>query len=687
MGTTSSEALHRHSWLDQSYFRHTNKACSMEDEIDPDYTDFQKKRTEFYSWLVGGMLGCLGIHLTAPLFAGDPGIRLGLVVAFFGLLASSVYSFDRPYRNYLTARARWKFSEATRDIQETARRSAASKARFVRLPSHIAGLGVLFVALAVLASWPQFAAISGLQAALVALAAFAFVIAFPLSLFVKSGEFRAFLHLDNQLEDLSERFEGRIKSSETEAEERLRRMSDPVEIVGPGQFLAGGQRWKWDDFYTNAAVFGASGSGKSLCVLNALLDGLLTSSTTMPAPPSALLIDTTGDYRDRIRSIVRRCGRERDLIIVDPRMPQKTARWNPFGGDESAETLAERLANVYLTVERTSNDDQYFINDCVEYVKHAIHLHRGFRPDWAATIWEMYQLSLDDTKEYIEEWKRGNGVQNISEEFDAAVNFFTERWPEIEDRKRDTLRSFLTQMGSGLMAPRFKEIFADQSDFRVPEAIDAGKIIYFGMPTGDDRVSAKFSATMNTFMKLAFFEAILQEERIGKERRSLFFCDEFQTIFTVGHRAGDAKYFSRTRKSNHANIVGFQNLSSLYRSDLGKHDATDLVGNCAIKFFCRNIDLDTNEFASQLFGTHLEVVSESSVAFGDASLKIGFDRGITTSTREARRIKPEEFQTLVSPRLADGVDFAEVVQHVASRSHVSLLPIRHKWRRHPIGEG
>src|SRR5262249_22727670 len=46
-----------------------------------------------------------------------------------------------------------------------------------------------------------------------------------------------------------------------------------VEAVTDGHFRAGGMEWNWEDFYKNAVIFGASGTGKTVCVLNALLDG------------------------------------------------------------------------------------------------------------------------------------------------------------------------------------------------------------------------------------------------------------------------------------------------------------------------------------------------------------------------------------------------------------------------------
>lgn len=48
-------------------------------------------------------------------------------------------------------------------------------------------------------------------------------------------------------------------------------------------FVAGGFPWRLDDLFQNALVFGQPGSGKTVCVLNALLDGLLASAMSGPS--------------------------------------------------------------------------------------------------------------------------------------------------------------------------------------------------------------------------------------------------------------------------------------------------------------------------------------------------------------------------------------------------------------------
>jgi len=77
-------------------------------------------------------------------------------------------------------------------------------------------------------------------------------------------------------------------------------------VVDDLAFRAGGALWRWEDFYKNAIVFGQPGSGKTSCVLNALLEGLLASAWRTSLPPSGLILDPKGDFGDKLAALCRR---------------------------------------------------------------------------------------------------------------------------------------------------------------------------------------------------------------------------------------------------------------------------------------------------------------------------------------------------------------------------------------------
>ena len=104
----------------------------------------------------------------------------------------------------------------------------------------------------------------------------------------------------------------------------------PVKVTGPMSFIAGGYEWHWSDFYKNAAIFGQSGSGKTVCVLNAVLDGLLQAAAAGRQEPSGLILDPKGDFRDKITLLLRKHGWQSRLATIDPTDPPNSIRWNPL---------------------------------------------------------------------------------------------------------------------------------------------------------------------------------------------------------------------------------------------------------------------------------------------------------------------------------------------------------------------
>src|SRR5690606_3770937 len=65
----------------------------------------------------------------------------------------------------------------------------------------------------------------------------------------------------------------------------------PLRIKSDGSFQAGGIRWRWNDFRYNCVLFGMSGSGKTACVLNTLLEGILAAADRQHELPAALILD------------------------------------------------------------------------------------------------------------------------------------------------------------------------------------------------------------------------------------------------------------------------------------------------------------------------------------------------------------------------------------------------------------
>src|SRR5262249_50071963 len=122
-----------------------------------------------------------------------------------------------------------------------------------------------------------------------------------------------------------------------------------VNVVGARRFAIDGFEWALDDFVKNAVVFGQVGSGKTACVLNNILEGLMASCAESGLEIGGLLLDAKGDFYDKIQTLCARYGREQSLLILDPsawewasNTPRSIA-WNPLDNNDDALEIATRL--------------------------------------------------------------------------------------------------------------------------------------------------------------------------------------------------------------------------------------------------------------------------------------------------------------------------------------------------------
>src|SRR5208282_5333524 len=152
------------------------------------------------------------------------------------------------------------------------------------------------------------------------------------------------------------------------------------------------------DFYKNLVVFGQTGSGKTLCVLNALLDGLIASTAASPLPAAGLILDPKGDFRDKVPELMRRLGRERDLVVFDPD-DVASFRWNPFDTPDDALEVANRFGAVFQMQGSNSKEGAFFTQQAKGFLQAALPLMRIVNPPGTIpSILQFTSLMGNDTK-------------------------------------------------------------------------------------------------------------------------------------------------------------------------------------------------------------------------------------------------------------------------------------------------
>lgn len=648
--------------------------------LTPKESDVTNAMVTYYSGLYGSLALCLLIHFFAPTLSSDQSLmRMGLVILFFACLASATWSLLAPYEQFISIKLHWQYGDGSPAVRRSIERVASRKARYY------AGLGTVGTiasglwALAILSGWPIFSILQPFQDILSWLAFFAWL-AVPLMAIVTLRHLREAMELQRQADEEMRHSGARVRDADHSAKTREDAIAPPVQVLAPLSFRAAGYDWSWGDFYKNAAIFGMSGSGKTICVLNALLDGLIASSSGTSKPCSGLILDPKGDFSDKVVALCRQHGRERDLVIIDPANLDLSMKWNPIDSNDDALEVAGRFGAVMQVLSEKSDNDTFWIESTTRLVQNLISLLRFADPGTPPSLVDVYEAAMNDDR--LREIRDRISDETFATNRSArrTGEYFRDVWVPMPDETKGSVRSYVANMLGSFLVEPYDELFAGRSDVTMSEIVEDGLILYVNMPIADRETMAR---VVSTFIKLEFYREVLK--RPNKERPSFFLCDEFQSFFTVGQGRGDPDAFERTRQSNHANIIAFQNMNALLKQTSQREQVMNLLGNCATKLFLRNTDEETNKYASALFGKHIENLGSTSINIGRGARQRGGSASLSGSDQYQDRVKQEDFSTLVVPSREDAVDHAEAIGHLAARSAISMERLR--WRVHPIGKG
>ena len=629
-------------------------------------------RTAFWSGMAGGLAGAAAIHLIASHVAVDETLRLGLVVLFFTCLATATWSFTTPFREYLRADWRWRYSEAGPAIQYNIELYVSRLTRFCTYPARISTAAIALCLLWVLSFWDLGQPLAELREPLY-WGWIGFAVLTPIALVFMSRRLREAISLYQAIDEQVVASGFVPRTDRDAAKDELLDKRPPVEAIGPLEFRAGGYDWSWPDFYKNAAVFGQSGSGKTVCVLNAVLDGLLASASAARQPPAGLILDPKGDFHQKLAALLRRYGWEEQLATIDPGDPHRSMRWNPLDSTDSAIELAGRFAGVLETLSESSDKDKYFIDTGTTFLRHMITILRVVHPDRPPSLTEIYECAASDNAlvSVAKQVLAGSGV-----EAERAIAYMRQEWTSLASDTKSVVRSFLSNMLGPFLSAPYDTLFAGHSTVSLGQALDEGRIVYVNLPLAEAEVMAR---VVSTFVKLEFYREVLR--RKDKARPSFFLCDEFQAFFTVGSGRGDADAFERTRQSNHANIVAFQNLNALYRQTDRTEPVDNLLGNCATQIFLRNTDQTTNEYASKLFGEQIESLLGVGDSIGGVQM-LSPSSQVGGSAQYGARVREDRFPQLAVPSRTDDILYAESMTHLGARARLEARRLR--WRIYPI---
>ncbi|OJW03238.1 MAG: hypothetical protein BGO49_10930 [Planctomycetales bacterium 71-10] len=620
-----------------------------------------------------------------PFDAPYNGLRLGCTVAYFATVVMMLRQLTGPRARYAALLYEWRFADCPPPMERAWGQYLYSVDATVGFVARAAIVFVLSNAAGVLAAWyPSLTALHPVYNAAWWISGAGLLLLPFTAEFLISEPFHRWRMLDEMVKlhrsfkprDLADLHRDESAVADVAAAEARRR--------GPG-IVAGGAFWAWEALTKNLIVFGQVGSGKTLCVLNTLLDELLASPPDGGLPAGALILDPKGDFDGKLQALCRRYGREADLVTIDPKRPGRGIRWNPFDSDDDEFELASRFVAAMETLGMKSNDTSVWVDSARKFFVHAIRLIRLTSPPGEPPSFrEIGRLAASRTAVA----ERAQRLDPRDPSGLSCLSYFAEEWAELASETRSSIQMHISNMTLPFEFEPYASVFSGRSDLRIDAMIDEGKIVYLALPVADGDAMAR---TIGTLLKLEYFRGV--RRRVGKRRPTFFLCDEFQRFFTTARGKGDSDEFEVTRQSNHANLIATHNLSSLVKNADAQNRAPvdNLLGNCAVKLFLRNSDPETNRYASGLFGEEPTSMPGSSAGAGRVGARFlgfqGFGRQVNESLQYDARVRPERCTTLAIPSREGGRDHCEAIVHDGSRAEVDRRPSVQRWRARPIGDG
>lgn len=351
----------------------------LADRADP-LSAYTLAQRQLYGHVVGGA-ACVLVAIVAPKSLAWGTFRLGLAAVFFLGLVTLTWGAAEPLGAYLRARIDLCLEDFGSESRVLGHTAVDALTRYTTRIVWLIVTILSLLSLRVLAAWPIGIPLVPTMP-LVHVAFWLAIAALPVQLFVTTHQLTEVLSLWRSFRQAvsQSRFQPRSVAA---AKKRAEALSDAaVSVTEPYGFRAGGASWSWADFQKNAIVFGQTGSGKTVTVLNAFLDGLLSSANGSDGTQagSALILDPKGDYRGKIDILCRRLGRSGDLLVLDPNRPESSIRWNPFDGPDDALEISERFAGVLQLLGMKNTQDTFWIDTAKTFLRHAVGLLRATNP-------------------------------------------------------------------------------------------------------------------------------------------------------------------------------------------------------------------------------------------------------------------------------------------------------------------
>jgi type IV secretory pathway TraG/TraD family ATPase VirD4 len=375
--------------------------------------------------------------------------------------------------------------------------------------------------------------------------------------------------------------------------------------------LGGGTHFTLGDAMEHILALGGTGSGKTSGPLTAILGAYLRAGF------GGLVLTTKNDDCARVLALARAHGREKDVIVVNPRtmlrfnfLDHEFSREGRGAGlvDNAVALLMEVIENKSAGGKR-QDTDSYWTEGARRLLRHSMETLRA--AGMKVSMWGIKNI-IDGMPSFSD---RTDGPEfppdsfllhclNRAEELGAETRHLRQYWLQETARKGASRQvsgfvSTFTGMADPFLHGVMADLFASEHEnLYSPDWCRVGSILIIDLPVSE---YGEVGRTAQLIIKKVFIDALLRRQGLEPGEVPCFLvCDEYQFLAT----ASDAKLLQAGRSSYVGALCLTQNVNNLYAAmgDGGYHQAHATMSNFQTLVFCQNGDSATGQWAADTIG-------------------------------------------------------------------------------------
>ena len=441
------------------------------------------------------------------------------------------------------------------------------------------------------------------------------------------------------------------------------------------------------DAFSGVGIFGTTGAGKSSGSGQALARAYLSLMMG-----GLVLCAKKSEARTWLKYAAQE-GREKSIIHI---RPDKNMLFDFLGyvmrqpGGKNVENILHvfnRVIEITSTSDLSKGENAYFYIACQELLRNAITLSMmAFDTVSLGKVYDIVTTAPTSAEESkSDDWMAKSQCFNAvitanereqrrlaanenaqpSRELRMAVNYFLNLYPDFGDRLRSSISSIFTSAADPWLRGDLWHLFGRSREdidpetgekpfYLDPDYCKEGAIYLFDFPVKESH-TGRLAQALFKFMWQAHMEKRDVETDGG--RPTFLWADEAQ-LFTLPE--ADAEFAQTARSSRVATVLLSQNISNYYAAfghgENGINQTESLLGNLGTLIFHANSHEKTNQWASQIIGTHWQQTAStnyggssgysSSETGGSSNSGSSFNTGFSEQQRAV--VEPREFTLLAT---------------------------------------